>query len=142
MTSNNTIQERNLRLLRRHYKTCNCLRVPDNISICVKCDVYKQELKSKLKICDVYKQEQKSKLKIKDHSEQNTDHRAASYVGPSHKICSNPECGKVKHITEFHKTRRKYRGIVYVYRHAKCNECRRAAKRKWYAEKKKNTTKK
>lgn len=138
----NKIVERNMHLLRRHYTACNCINIPDDIFICTKCNVYeeymyKQEQKRKSK----HKPKKKKRVRIIDHSNQNTKHKAKSYVGPEHKVCSNPECGKVKHITEFHKTKRKYEGSVYVYRHAKCNECRRADKRRWYAEKK-NTTKK
>jgi hypothetical protein len=137
MTDSNKIVERNMHLLRRHCTACNCIRIPDDISICAKCNAYKEYTKKHNQNI-----EKKKGIKIIDHSQQNTDHRAKSYVGPDHKICSNPECGKVKHITEFHKTKRKYEGSVYIYRHAKCNECRRADKRRWYANKKKNTTKK
>jgi len=52
--------------------------------------------------------------------------------------CTN--CGKIKPISEFHKTSRKFKkkdGKIYTYRyhHAKCNVCRRLDKKEWYRQK-------
>ena len=48
------------------------------------------------------------------------------------KICS--KCKRRLFEKDFHYTRRKYGDKTYVYRHAKCKDCRNEDKREWNAK--------
>lgn len=60
------------------------------------------------------------------------------YVNQKYKLCT--KCGNLLEMNKFHMTRRvkKRKNMpdkVYIYRHAKCKNCRNETRREWYAEK-------
>lgn len=48
---------------------------------------------------------------------------------PSKKQCST--CFKIKEISEFSKTSRKYRGVILRYTRSECKKCQRKKKKEW-----------